>query len=109
MAGVKLIVMYPPPKDTAVFERAYLEDHIPMVAPLLKAAGATKVVMTKSTGSPAGAPAFYRVAEIHFPAMQNLQDFAGSKSGQDAVAHAGKISTGGAPTVLIAEEEVVTL
>ena len=58
--------------------------------------------------SPAGTPAFYRVAELRFPSLASLPAFAASKGGQDAVPHAQKIPSGGAPVVMIAEEEVVT-
>ena len=109
MPSAKLIVMYPPPKDAAQFERVYLDEHIPLVTPHLKAGGATKVVLTKVVGSPAGAPAFHRIAELHFPSAEAIGAFAGSKGGQEGVAHAQKISTGGPITVLIAEEETVTL
>ena len=108
MAAAKLIVMYPMPKDMAAFERAYSAEHIPMAAPIFQAAGATKAVLTKMVGAPAGTPAFHRIAEIHFPSMEVLQTCAASQAGRDAIAHAHKISNGGAPTVLIAEEEVVT-
>jgi len=30
MAAVKLLVMYPPPKDVATFERLYQDEHVPM-------------------------------------------------------------------------------
>ena len=109
MPGAKLIVMYPPPKDSAQFERVYFDEHIPMATPHLKAGGATKVVLTRVLGSPAGTPAFHRIAELHFPSAEAIQTFAGSKGGQEAIAHAQEISTGGPLTVLIAEEEVVTL
>jgi conserved hypothetical protein len=108
MAGAKLIVMYPPPKDLDAFERAYSNEHIPMAAPIFQAAGATKAVLSKATGSPAGSPAFHRIAEIHFPSLAALQACAASKGGQDALAHAQKMSTGGAPVVMIAEEETVS-
>ena len=108
MAGAKLIVMYPQPKDLDAFERAYSNEHIPMAASIFQAAGATKAVLSKATGSPTGAPAFHRIVEIHFPSLATLQACAASKSGQDALAHAHKISNGGAPVVMIAEEEVVT-
>ena len=107
MAAAKLIVMYPVPKDMSEFERAYGSEHIPMAAPIFKAAGATKVVLTKIVGAATGTPAIHRIAEIHFPSTEALQACAASKSGRDAVAHAHSISSGGAPTILIAEEEVV--
>ncbi len=108
MAGAKLIVMYPPPKDLDAFEHAYSNEHIPMAAAIFQAAGATKAVLSKATGSPAGVPAFHRIAEIHFPSLTALQACAMSQSGQDALAHAQKISNGGPPVVMIAEEETVT-
>ena len=108
MAGAKLIVMYPPPKDLDAFERAYSAEHIPMAARIFQAAGATKAVLSKATGSPTASPAFHRIAEIHFPSLAALQSCAASKGGQDALAHAKKISNGGAPVVLIAEEEIVS-
>ncbi len=103
------MVMYPPPKDLAAFEEAYSKEHIPMAAPIFKAAGASKVVLSKMTGSPSGAPQFHRIAEIHFPTAAALQACAASKGGQDALAHATKISNGGPPVVMIADEETVTL
>ena len=108
MAAAKLIVMYPTPKDMQAFERAYSTEHIPMAASTFQAAGASKAVLTKVTSAPGGTPPFHRVAEIHFPSLEKLQACAASKAGQDAVAHAHKISNGGAPVVMIAEEEVVT-
>ena len=108
MAEVKLIVMYPPPQDLDAFERAYRDEHIPMATPIFQRAGATKAVLSKVTGSPAGAPAFHRIAEIHFPSLAALQTCAASQDGQDAVAHAHKISNGGPPVIMIAEEETIT-
>lgn len=108
MATTKLIVMYPMPKDMAAFERVYSAEHIPMAAPIFQAAGATKAVLTKVLESASGAPAFHRIAEIHFPSMETLRACAASQPGRNALAHAAKISNGGPPVVLIAEEDVVT-
>lgn len=108
MAGMKLIVMYPQPKDMAAFERAYSGEHLPLVGPIFKAAGAVKAVFSKAIASPAGTPAFHRIAEIHFPSRSVLDACAASQGGRDALAHAQKISNGGAPVILIAEEETVT-
>ena len=108
MPTAKLIVMYPAPKDVDAFERAYSAEHIPMAAPIFQAAGATKAVLSKVTGAPAGASPFHRIAEIHFPSMEILNACTSSKQGQDALAHARQISNGGVPIVLIASEDVVT-
>ena len=108
MAAAKLMVMYPTPKNLDSFEEAYNKEHIPMAAPIFQAAGATKVVFSKMTGSPSGGPPFHRIAEIHFSSIAALQACAASKGGQDALAHAVKISNGGPPVVMIAEEDTVT-
>ena len=103
MAGVKLIVMYPPPKDVAAFEKVYQSEHVPMAVEKLK--GKTKLVATKVTGSPQGAAAFYRIAEVHFPSMEALQACAASEGGKQTIGHAAQISSGGPPVIMIAEEE----
>jgi len=80
MAAVKLMVMYPPPKDVQAFERLYLDEHVPMAVKQL--AGKTKLVATKVRGSPQGKPAFYRIAEVHFPSLEALQACAASAGGK---------------------------
>ncbi len=52
MAGAKILVMYPMPKDVAAFDKIYTEEHIPIAAPIFASAGATKAVLTSVKGSP---------------------------------------------------------
>src|SRR6185295_14447638 len=99
----KLIVLYPPPADVTTFERRYHAEHAPMV--MKKIPGLKKFVASQVLGAPAGAPAYQRVAELYFDSVASLQAGMGSAGGQEAVAHAIEISTGGAPVVLIAEED----
>jgi len=101
--SVKIVVIYPRPHDEAAFERAYLEEHIPMVEQKLK--GITRLVLTKVNGSPQGKVAAYRIAEVHYPSMEDLNKSLESESGQEVVAHAQKISSGGPPIMLVCEEE----
>jgi len=108
MAGAKLIVMYPTPKDVNAFERAYSDEHLPLAAPIFQKAGATKVVLTKISSAASGTSPIHRMAEIHFSSLQALNACMGSAPGREALAHARTISNGGPPTVLIAEEDVVT-
>jgi len=103
--AVKLIVMYPHPTDIEVFEKAYREKHVPMAMAKLK--GKTKMVGTRILGSPQGTPPFHRIAEVHFPSMKDLEACAGSEGGKQTIAHAFSISSGGAPTILVAEEETL--
>jgi uncharacterized protein (TIGR02118 family) len=80
MAGAKVVVLYPAPRDVDSFERAYTRDHAPMVT-AQNFKGITRFVASKVVGTPDGSPApFYRIAELHFPSMQALQDAAASSS-----------------------------
>ena len=106
MAGRKLVVIYPRPKDIQAFEKLYQEEHIPMAVE--KLTGKTKVVATKVLDSPQGTPPFYRIAEVHFPSMAALQACAASPGGKQTLAHAASISSGGTPIFLVAEEETFT-
>jgi uncharacterized protein (TIGR02118 family) len=104
MATAKIVVIYPRPTDVAAFEKAYVEDHVPMVP---KFTGITRFVQTKVVGTPSGEAApFHRVAELHFPSMEVLKSGASSRGAQQAVAHAVSISSGGPPIVLVCEETI---
>ena len=103
MAGVKIIVIYPRPLDEAAFEAVYKNEHLPMAEEKLK--GMTRLVTTKVIGSPQGNVSAYRLAEVHFSSMDDLNKCVESPSGQEVIAHAGKISTGGPPILLVCEEE----
>ena len=61
MAGAKLVVLYPPPKDVAAFEKVYMEEHVPMA--VQKLGGKSKIVASKSVESPLGKPAFHRYVD----------------------------------------------
>src|SRR5246127_4051847 len=106
MADVKLVVIYPQPKNVDVFEKIYQEEHVPLA--VAKLGGKTKIVATKILASPQGTAPFYRVAEFYFPSMQALEACAASEGGNEALAHAVKISSGGPPIFLVAEEETFT-
>ena len=99
MANVKFVVIYPRPTDIDAFEKVYQEEHVPMAVEKLQ--GKTKFVATKVIGAPSGTPPFYRIAEIHFPSMEALQACASSPGGQETVAHAVSISSGGAPIFIV--------
>lgn len=103
MAGVKLVVMYPRPTDIDAFEKLYQGEHVPLAVEKLK--GKSKLVATKVMGAPQGTPPFYRIAEVHFPSMEALQACAASDGGKETLAHAAKISSGGAPVIMVAEEQ----
>ena len=106
MANVKLIVIYPRPTDIDAFERVYLNEHVPLA--IAKLGGKTKIVATKVLASPQGIPPFYRIAEVHFPSMADLEACASSDGGKQTLANAVSISSGGPPIFLVAEEDTFT-
>jgi uncharacterized protein (TIGR02118 family) len=103
MSSVRLIVAYPRPTDIEAFEAVYRNEHIPMAAARL--VGKTKMASTTVLRSPQGTPPFYRIAEVHFP---SIQQSAASSGAQEALSNAVKISSGGPPVIMIAEEETST-
>src|SRR4029077_13561349 len=106
MKSFKLIVAYPQPKDASAFDKIYQQEHVPMAIASLH--GKTKIVATKTLQSPQGEPQFYCVAEVHFPSIEVLQRCAESAGGKETLAHAVKISSGGPPVIMIAEEDTFT-
>jgi uncharacterized protein (TIGR02118 family) len=106
MTSTKLIVAYPQPTDIDAFEKIHEQEHVPMAIANLE--GKTKIVATRILQSPQGKPQFHRVAEVHFPSMEALQRCAESAGGKATLAHAAKISSGGPPVIMIAEEETFT-
>jgi uncharacterized protein (TIGR02118 family) len=101
--GVKIVVIYPRPHDEQAFEIAYLEQHVPLVEQKLK--GITRLVLTKVTGSPQGKVSAYRIAEVYFSSLDDLNQCVESDAGKEIMAHAQAISSGGPPLFLICEEE----
>ena len=92
-----LLILYPQPTDAAAFAKAYHDEHLPYAGPRLT--GATAVSSRKIVG-PGETPAFHFVSDVTFPDIETLQRCAKSEGGQEALAHAASISSGGAPTVL---------
>src|SRR5688572_17430774 len=66
----RLFVLYPPPKNAQEFDRAYLEEHLPMAGPKLK--GATRVVTLRVVGPASAPPPYYLISEITFPDVGTL-------------------------------------
>ena len=76
----KLIVLYPPPADAAIFERRYRLEHAPMV--LERIPGLKKFVAAQVLGSPAGTAPYQRVAELYFDSTESLQAGLASAAGE---------------------------
>ncbi len=106
MAEVKLMVMYPTPTDIDAFEKAYTQEHLPLVAQ--KMAGHTKFVATRVLAAVGEAQSpFYRIAEFYYPSGAELEEALASEGTQETAAHAASISSGGRPIILVSEEEML--
>ena len=85
----KLIVLYPPPVDSATFEQRYTHEHVPMV--FEKVPGMKRFVAARVLGTPSGPAPYQRVAELYFESAESLQSAMASAGGQATVAHAMEI------------------
>ena len=104
--SVKIVVLYPYPKDQEAFEKAYTKEHMPLVAKSLPRL--TKAVYARVLMSPAGASPYCRITELHYPSMEALQADFSTPEAQALGAHAVSISTGGGAISLVCDEEVVS-
>ena len=97
---VKLIVTYGHPVDPEAFEKYYAETHAPIAA---RIKGPVKAEFTKLIGTPdGGKPESYRLAELWFESVDDLQAAMASDEGQATVADLANFATGGV-TVAIGE------
>jgi uncharacterized protein (TIGR02118 family) len=107
--SVKLVVLYPYPKDMEVFEKAYTTEHMPLVAKIARKLGrCTKAVYARVLMSPQGASPYCRIAELHYPSLEALQADFSTPEAQELGAHAAAISTGGVAVSLVCEEETAS-
>ena len=98
-----LLILYPIPKDIAAFDRAYREEHLPYAGPKLK--GATGVKTQRVAGPGFAPPPYHLMSDVSFPTLDALKACAGTKGGQEALAHAASISTGGAPMLIVVTDD----
>ena len=94
-----LLILYPIPKDTAKFDRAYREEHLPYAGPRL--VGATGVKTQRVIGPGFAPPPYHLMSDVSFPTLDALKACAASDDGKAALAHAASISSGGAPTLIV--------
>ena len=97
-----LLILYPHPKDETAFDRAYREEHLPLAGP--KLVGALGVETKRVVGPAFAPPPYHLMSDVSFPTLEALKACAVSTGGQEALAHAASISTGGAPLVMVVAE-----
>jgi uncharacterized protein (TIGR02118 family) len=97
---VKFVTLYGPPADATAFERHYAETHVPLAHQL---PGLQRVETALILGTAQGGLApYYRIAELWFADIGQLQVAAASAEGQALAADLASFATGGI-TVLIAQ------
>src|SRR5690242_21887869 len=97
------LILYPIPKDPAKFDRAYHDEHLPYAGP--KLAGATGVITKRVVGPGFAPPPYHLMSDVSFPSLDALKACATSVGGQQALAHAKSISSGGDPMVMVVADE----
>ena len=100
-----LLILYPTPKDTKAFDRAYRDEHLPYAGPRLVSAGATGVVTQHVAGPGFAPPPYHLMSDVSFPTLDAVKACAASKGGKEALAHAASISSGGAPMVMVVTDD----
>lgn len=77
---VKITVLYGHPEDPEAFEQYYTNEHMPLVGelPHLQQAEVARVVATPDGGE----PPYYRITELWFSDMDQMQQSLSSEEGQ---------------------------
>src|SRR4029079_15816271 len=98
-----LLILYPTPKDTTKFDRAYRDAHLPYAAPRLVSAPGVKT--QRVVGPSFAPPPSHLMSDVSFPTLDALKACAASESGKEALAHAASISSGGAPMLMVVTDD----
>jgi uncharacterized protein (TIGR02118 family) len=100
----RLLVMYKTPRDTAAFDKHYVERHVPLAK---KIPGLRKYEVSQgAVGSPMGSSNYHLVAILHFDDMAAIQSAFGSAEGQAAVADVQTFATGGVDIFMFDNKDV---
>jgi uncharacterized protein (TIGR02118 family) len=90
----KLTVLYGAPKDPDAFEKYYANIHMPLVYAVK---GIKRVELAKPLPGPQGQPpAFYRIAEVYFESLEQMQSITATPEWKKAAADVPNYATGGA-------------
>ena len=100
---MNLTVLYPQPKDVDQFESDYT-DHLKLFHEKTGLPQDAKpYTVTRFAHGPQGKPPYYLMFSMPFDSADALESAMSSSGMQDVAADANRISTGGAPTVLIGQ------
>jgi uncharacterized protein (TIGR02118 family) len=90
---VKITGLFGHPEDPNAFEEYYASTHVPLVnkIPNLQRFEAARIVATPDGSE----PPYYRIAELYFEDMEQMQTGLASGKGQAMAADAQNFATGG--------------
>lgn len=98
---LQLMVLYPAPADEQQFETDY-SKHLALFHEKTGIPASEKpYTLTKFLPGPLGPSAFYRMFTMPFESLETLQAALSSAGMQEVAADASRISTGGAPVILV--------
>ena len=104
MTIIKLMVLYPFPTDVEQFEKDYREHinffHNKMNIPT----DAHPYTVTKIQTDPENQAPYYQIFTMPFPSSEALQKAMSSPEMQEVAADATRISSGGAPVILVGSD-----
>jgi len=105
MKEVNLMVFYPQPLDVPQFDQDYRE-HLQLLHQKTNIPLEHKpYTVTRFLPVGPDKPTFYQMFSLPFPSLEALQQALMSPQMQDVAADATRISTGGAPVVLVGAAE----
>lgn len=94
----KLTVLYGHPINAEAFEKYYKEKHLPLASIM---EGVEKLEVTKLLGTPDGQKAdYYRMAEMYFTSVEQMQETMASPEGQATVNDLSNFATGGVNVIV---------
>jgi len=106
MTKIKLMVLYPFPNDVEQFEKDYSEHitlfHTKMNIPT----DARPYTVTKFHSEPENQAPYYQIFTMPFPSSEVLQQVMSSPEMQEVASDAIRISSGGAPVILVGSDAV---
>lgn len=95
---VKLTLLYGHPADAVAFESYYANTHLPLAATIT---GVRRAEFSLATGALDGSKSpYYRIAELYFDDVQQMQAAMGSAEGMAAVADLSNFANGGVTTIV---------
>ena len=104
MAEVKLLVLYPFPTDVQQFENDY-RDHLSLFHQKMNIPNDVHpYTVTKIHSEPGNQAPYYQIFAMPFPSAEALQQAMSTPEMQEVAGDAVRISTGGAPVILVGSD-----